>query len=77
MTSIAERKTKLIIEMSDCVRERGKLREIIFEAHPYHMSVRLKGMRQSYDISGASIYGLAVKQAVEASRREKKARKRT
>lgn len=75
MTSLAKRRTKLIIETSETIRERGKYREIIMEAHPYHISVRLKGMRQSFDVSCASIYNLAVKQTVDKARAEKKAKR--
>lgn len=77
MTSLAKRKTKLIIQTDDCIRERGKLREVQIEAHPYFATVKLKGMRQTYEVSWASVYALAVRQAVEAARREKKSRKRT
>jgi hypothetical protein len=75
MTSLAKRKSRLVIQTEDCIRERGKLREVQIEAHPYYATVKLKGMRVSYQVSWASVYGLAVKQAVEAARREKKTQK--
>lgn len=76
MTALEKRKSRLVVEASDCIRERGKLREVTLELHPYTMSVRLKGMRQSFEVSYASIYNLAVKQAVEKARAEKRAKRK-
>ena len=45
MSVLAKRKTRCILEFSDCIRERGKLREIVFELSPYGIKVRLKGLR--------------------------------
>jgi len=45
MTDLATRKTRCIVKFSDCVRERGKLREIVFQLTPYGINVRLAGMR--------------------------------
>lgn len=75
MTSLATRKTRLSVESSDCVRERGRLREVVFELTPYVFKVRLKGMKMAYEISPASIYNLAVMKFVNAQKAEKKARK--
>ncbi len=77
MTSLASRKTRLSVESSDCVRERGKLREVVFELTPYVFRVRLKGMRQSYEVSPASIYNLAVMKFVSAQKAEKKAKRKS
>ena len=76
MTSLAKRKSKLSVEFSDCVRERGKLREIVMDFSPYGVKVRLKGMRSAFEVSPASIYNLAVLKFVSAQRAEKKARKK-
>ncbi|MDE2020841.1 MAG: hypothetical protein KGJ13_10940 [Patescibacteria group bacterium] len=70
-----QRKSKLVVEFSDCVRERGRLREVTMEFSPYGIHVRLKGMRQGFDVSPASVYNLAVSKFVTAKRAEKKARK--
>lgn len=75
MTSLAKRKSKLSVEFSDCVRERGKLREIVMDFSPYGVKVRLKGMRSAFEVSPASIYNLAVLKFVTAQKAEKKARK--
>lgn len=75
MTALTERKSRLRIETSDTCRESGAYREVILEAHPFHAIVRLKGLRTSYEVSWSSIYSLAVKQAVDAERREKKAKR--
>ena len=78
VTRIEKRKSRLTVQSSDCVRERGKLREVILDFSPsgYTISVRLKGMKSSFEITPASIYNLAVAKAVEKARAEKKARKR-
>ncbi len=76
MTSLATRKTRLAVEFSDCVRERGKLREVTMVLTTYGISVRLKGMRSSYPISPAAIYNRAVLMEVERLRGEQKAKKR-
>lgn len=75
MTPLANRRTKLAVEFSDAVRERGKLREVVMQFSPYGVTVRLKGMRCSFDVSPASIYNLAVLKAVAAKRAEKKAKR--
>ena len=75
MTNLSTRKTRCIVQFDDCVRERGKSREVIFTLSPYGISVRLKGMRVAFDVSPASVYNLAVMKAVAAQRAEKKARK--
>lgn len=76
MAALANRKTRLAVEFSDCVRERGKFREVTMELTPYGVKVRLKGMRQSFDITPAAIYNRAVMIQVEAQRREKAAKKK-
>ena len=77
MTSLSERKTKLIVETADAVRERGKLREVVIEcSSPYFCTVRLKGTRTRFPISYASIYNRAASIAAEAARAERKAAKK-
>jgi len=75
MNNLATRKTRLSVEFSDCVRERGKLRNVTFDLSPYSVRVRLKGMRTGYDISPAAIYNRAVLLEVEKRRKERKAHK--
>lgn len=75
MTALEKRKSRLVVEASDCIRERGKLREVTLELHPYTLSVRLKGMRQSFELSYAAIYDLAVKKHVAALRAEKRTKR--
>lgn len=72
MTNLATRKTKLVIESESTVHDGGRYRNVILEAHPTTFTVRLKGLKTSYEISAASIYHLAVKQSVEAARRSKR-----
>ena len=76
MTDLAQRKTRCVVQFSDAVREKGKLREVIFELSPYGVRVRLKGLRQAFDVSPASVYNLAVLKAVAARKAEKKERKK-
>ena len=71
MSVLANRKTRCILEFSDCIRERGKLREIVFELSPYGIKVRLKGLRAAYEITPASVYTSAVSKFVVQKRAEK------
>ena len=75
MTRLDKRKSRLVVETSDTVRERGALREVILEFHSsgYTLAVRLKGCRQRYDISPAGIYNLAARVAADKARQERKA----
>ena len=77
MTRLDKRKSKLIIETSDTVRERGRLREVIVEPHSngYTLSVRLKGCRMKYDLSWGGVYAFAARVAADRMRAEKKAKK--
>jgi len=77
VTDLSTRKTRCIVKFSDCVRERGKLREVVFQLTPYGINVRLAGMRTGFDVSPASVYNLAVMKAVAKAREEKKAKKGT
>jgi hypothetical protein len=76
MTALAKRKSRLTFETSDCIRYRGKLREVVIEATEYTASVRLKGTRGRFEISWAGVYNLAVKVAVEKARAERKAKRK-
>jgi hypothetical protein len=71
MAKLAKRKSRLSVEFSDTVRERGKLREVIMDFTPFVVSVRLKGLRTSYPITAASIFNRAVMIATEKKRAEK------
>lgn len=76
MGQLAKRKSRLSIEFSECVRERGKLREVIMELTPYGITVRLKGLRQTFETTPGAVYNRAVLVAVEQKRREKAAKKK-
>lgn len=76
MSKLSARKTRCVLEFSDTVRERGKLREIVFELNPYGIKVRLKGLRGSYEITPASVYNSAVARFVAQKRAEKLAAKK-
>lgn len=73
---LEQRKTKLSFQTGDVVRERGKLRQVVIEAHPLYAEVRLSGLRSKYLIPWSAIHGAAVKMYVEAARREKAAAKK-
>jgi hypothetical protein len=75
VTAIRKRKSRLTFETSDCVRYRGKLREVVIEASEFTADVRLKGSRQRFPISWAGIYNHAVKIAVNKAIAERKAKK--
>lgn len=76
MTRMSERKSRLLVEFSDSVREHGKNREVTMEFSPYLVTVRLKGLRTRYQISPAAIYNRAVMIEVDRRRAERKAAKR-
>ena len=76
MTRLSERKSKLLIQTSDTVREKGKSREVIIEPLPHYAVIRLKGLRSRYEISWAGIWNAAVKIEVERQRAEKKAKRK-
>ena len=59
----------------DEVREQGRHRQVVVEAHPGYCTLRLHGLRTGYPLSYAAIYQFAVRVAVEAERKEKKAKK--
>lgn len=71
MTTLSKRKTRLVVETDDCVRERGKLRQVVLEPQPYYMAVRLKGTRTRMEISYAAIYDAAAKLAARKAREDK------
>lgn len=76
MTSLNKRKSRLIFETCDIVRERGRYREVVVEAHPMCAHVRLKGMRSGFDIPWSAIWAMAAKAEAERIRREKKVGKK-
>jgi len=71
MMPIAERKTRLIFETGELIRERGRMRELIVEARPLWAVLRLKGLRNELAVSYESIYQLAAKQRADEVRRQK------
>lgn len=72
MTRLDSRKSQLKFITSDCIREQGKLREVIIEGNPFYCTVRLKGLRKGFDISWAGIYNQAIQKHVERQRAERK-----
>ncbi len=75
-SKLANRKSKLVFVTADEIRERGKYRAVIVEAHPGYATLRLQGLRKSFTLPYGAIYGLAVKAAVAAERAEKAAKKK-
>lgn len=71
MTALSQRKSKLIFETGDTVRERGRRREVIIEAEDTYAFVRLKGTRTRFMIEWSAIYTAAAKLAAAQQRREK------
>jgi hypothetical protein len=76
MSKLEKRKSRLLVEFSDCIRERGKSRPIVMELFPYAVRVRLKGMRQSVEVTPASIWNLGMMKFVAQKRAEKLAAKK-
>jgi hypothetical protein len=71
VTALSQRKSKLIFETGDTVRERGRRREVIIEAEDTYAFVRLKGTRTRFMIEWSAIYTAAAKLAAAQQRREK------
>lgn len=76
MTKLQQRRTKLRFETADEIRERGKFRAVVIEAHEIYCVVRLAGMRTGFPISYGSIYQFAAKNAATRVRAEKAAAKK-
>jgi hypothetical protein len=76
VTSLAERKTRLVFETSDQVRECGAWRPVIVEAHAGYAVLRLKGLRGRFEICYGTVYQQAARIAAERARAEKKAAKK-
>ena len=76
MTNLATRKSRLVFTSCDLVRECGKFREVVIEAHPQHASIRLKGLHTSYDIPWSAVWSMAVKAQLAHDRAEKLAKKK-
>ena len=68
MSKLCERKSRLVAEFSETIRERGRFREIVVQLSPYNIKVKLKGTRSWYDLSPASCYNLAVAKEVAKQR---------
>jgi hypothetical protein len=75
VTSLEKRKSKLKFETASAVWERGQNRPVVIIAHAAYAEIRLKGMRQSYIATYASMYHAAVKAEVNAQKAEAKAKK--
>lgn len=79
MTPLHARKSRLVLETSDTVRERCKLREVVLEAHsatPCLITVRLKGTRTRFTVEASAIYHFAAKLRANQLRAEKCANRR-
>jgi hypothetical protein len=76
MTPLSKRKSRLQFMTDDVVREKGKLRQVIVEAHPGYCSVRLSGLRSGFSISYGGIYAFAARRAAEQLLAAKKAAKK-
>lgn len=77
MMALSERKTRLIFETDDTVRERGKSRSVVIEARPRYAVVHLKGTRTRFTASWDAIYHLAARIEADRLRREKAEAKKT
>jgi hypothetical protein len=75
MTPLSKRKTRLSFITADEVREQGRYRQVIIEAHPGYAVIRLHGLRRAFTLTYGAMYQFSVRQAVEQARREKAAKK--
>lgn len=76
MTLLRDRKTRLTFITDREVYERGKHRAIVVEPGPWTCGLRLKGMRQKYEISWESVFVAAAKLAADKLREERKTRRK-
>lgn len=67
-------KSRLVIQTEETVFDGGEHREVILEVGLFTATVRLKGLKSSFEISWAAVYHLAAKMQVENERRNKKAK---
>lgn len=73
-TALASRKSKLVFETGDVIRERGKLRAVVIEiASPTVAYVRLKGTRTRFPFEWSAVYHMGAKNQAIRERNEKKA----
>lgn len=75
MTTLRDRKTRLIFETDQHIRYRGKLRAVIVCPSPWLCAVRLKGTRVVYEISWETVFTRAAQIVADGQRAERKARK--
>lgn len=73
MKKLASAKTRTIFETSGNLKERGRWRQIIIEAHPQHGLVRLKGTRRALLFSWEGLYIHCAKLEADRVRAEKQA----
>lgn len=76
MNKLSNRTTKLAFETDSRMHDAGRYREIVAEAKPSYLSVRLKGLHTSFDVSYAAIYCMAAKAHADKIRSEKRAAKK-
>lgn len=75
MTRLEQRKTKLVFETSDRVRERGAWRQVVVEAKPGYALLRLKGLRTAFPLCYGTAYQQAQRIEAERSRAAKRMKK--
>lgn len=75
MSTLANRKSRLIFTTGDEIRERGKSRPVVIEARLTCALVRLQGMRTAYPISYGAIYHFAARLAANEARAAKRAKR--
>jgi len=76
MTPLSRRKTKLTFLTADVIREKGRYRQVVVEAHPEHLTVRLQGLRTAFSASWGGIYQIAAANAARELVAAKKAAKK-
>lgn len=76
MSKLSTRKSRLCVEFSDTIPERGQWREVVMELHPHYLAVRLKGLRKSYPISPGAVYERAAQLEAMRMRAERDARRK-
>jgi len=73
---LAHGATGFVIELDEEVFDRGHHRKIVLEVRAFGVSVRLKGLPVSYQLSGEFLYHAAVKATVPGVPAARKVRRR-
>ena len=76
MTKLATRKSRLEFTTESIVRSRGKIRQVVIEAHRTYAIVRLSGMRHRYSVTWEAVHDFAARLEANRVAEERKAKRK-